>query len=61
VRVELDHLLPTRVGETVRVSAVLAGASGRRLTFEVRVHDADERALAVGVVIRAVAPRSRFA
>lgn len=58
-RVELDHVLPTPVGDTVTVDAVLEGIDGRRLTFGVRVSDA-ERAVATGSVIRVLVTRERF-
>lgn len=58
-RVELDHLVPTPVGGTVTVDAVLEGIDGRRLTFGVRVSDA-ERAVATGTVTRVLVTRERF-
>jgi fluoroacetyl-CoA thioesterase len=58
-RVELDHLVPTPVGGTVTVDAVLEGVDGRRLTFGVRVSD-DERAVATGTVTRVLVTRERF-
>lgn len=58
-RVEVDHLVPTPVGGTVTVEAVLEGIDGRRLTFGVRVSDA-ERAVASGTVVRVLVTRERF-
>ena len=58
-RVELDHLAPTPVGGTVTVDAVLEAVDGRRLTFGVRVSDA-ERAVATGTVSRVLVTRDRF-
>ena len=58
-RVEVDHLVPTPVGGTVTVEAVLEGIDGRRLTFGVRVSDA-ERAVAAGTVTRVLVTRDRF-
>lgn len=58
-RVELDHVAPTPVGATVTVDAVLEGIDGRRLTFGVRVRDA-ERAVATGTVHRVLVTRERF-
>jgi predicted thioesterase len=58
-RVELDHVAPTPVGATVTVEAVLEGIDGRRLTFGVRVSDA-ERAVATGTVSRVLVTRERF-
>jgi fluoroacetyl-CoA thioesterase len=54
VRVELEHLLPVRVGEHVRATANLISARGRRLIFAVKLHDAQERAIGVGRLTRAV-------
>jgi predicted thioesterase len=54
VRVELEHLLPVRVGEHVRATANLISARGRRLIFAVKLHDAAERAIGVGRLTRAV-------
>lgn len=59
VRAELDHRLPTAVGATVRVDAVLESVAGRRLTFGVRITDGD-RTVADGLVVRAVVTRERF-
>jgi fluoroacetyl-CoA thioesterase len=58
-RVELEHLVPTAVGETVRVDVVLEAVDGRRLTFGVRVSDA-ERAVAHGTISRVLVTRERF-
>ena len=58
-RVEVDHLVPTPVGGTVTVEAVLEGIEGRRLTFGVRVSDT-ERAVATGTVVRVLVTRERF-
>lgn len=58
-RVALDHLTPTPVGRSVRAEAVLTGVDGRRLVFDVTLHDADTLA-ARGTVERAVVDRKRF-
>lgn len=58
-RVEVDHLVPTPVGGTVTVEAVLEGIDGRRLVFGVRVSDA-ERTVATGAVARVLVTRERF-
>ena len=39
MRVQLDHLQPTRVGTAVVAEATLEKAEGRRLTFTVNVND----------------------
>ena len=58
-RVQIDHLAPTRRGESVSAEAVLESVAGRRLTF--RVSATDERGLiAVGRVTRVVVQRDRF-
>jgi predicted thioesterase len=54
VRIELDHLLAVGVGERVYASASLISARGRRLIFAVKLHDAQERAIGVGRLTRAV-------
>lgn len=59
VRAELDHRLPSAVGATVRVDAVLEGIDGRRLTFGVRVTEAG-RAVAEGTITRVMVTRERF-
>jgi fluoroacetyl-CoA thioesterase len=59
VRVELDHRSPTPVGRTVVAVAKLASVEGRRLDFEVTVHDAD-LLVADGRVERILVDRHRF-
>jgi len=59
MRVELDHVQPTRVGSLVTADATLKRVEGRRLTFNVTV--ADPRGLvAAGKVTRVVVDRERF-
>jgi fluoroacetyl-CoA thioesterase len=58
-RVELDHLTATPVGRTVVARARLAEVAGRRLTFEVSLHDGEVVA-ARGRVDRVVVDRQRF-
>ncbi len=58
-RVELDHVVPTPVGQSVRVEAVLEEVDGRRLRFGVRVSDA-ERPVATGTVHRTMVTREKF-
>ncbi len=59
VRVQIDHLAPTAVGESVEAEAKLERIEGRRLVFAVSV--ADQRGLvAAGKVTRAVVDRERF-
>jgi fluoroacetyl-CoA thioesterase len=58
-QVQLDHLAPSGVGDSVLASATLEHAKGRRLTFTVSVND--KRGLvAVGRVTRILVDRERF-
>ena len=59
VRVELDHRAPTPVGRTVVARANLAKVDGRRLVFDVTVHDED-LLVADGQVERILVDRHRF-
>lgn len=58
-RIEIDHLLPSSVGDRVVASALLTDVSGRRLSFEVRLTERG-RLLASGSIVRVVADRRRF-
>lgn len=58
-RVEIEHLLPSSVGDRVVASATLTHAQGRRLTFDVRLTERG-RLLASGSIVRVVAERRRF-
>jgi fluoroacetyl-CoA thioesterase len=59
MRVQLDHLAPTKVGQRVTADATLRRIEGRRLTFTVSVND--ERGLvAAGTVTRVLVDRQRF-
>jgi predicted thioesterase len=57
--VELDHRSPTPVGRTVVAAASLTQVEGRRLVFEVTVHDED-LLVADGQVERILVDRHRF-
>jgi predicted thioesterase len=59
VRVELDHLSATPVGRKVEAQATLTTVDGRRLVFDVIVHDG-ETVAAKGVVHRLLVDRQRF-
>jgi fluoroacetyl-CoA thioesterase len=59
MRVQLDHLAPTGVGDTLRIEAVLEEIEGARLSFKVTVND-DRGLVAVGRVSRVVVNRARF-
>jgi fluoroacetyl-CoA thioesterase len=58
-QVQLDHLAPSGVGDTVLAQATLEHHRGRRLTFTVSVND--KRGLvAVGRVTRVLVDRNHF-
>lgn len=59
-RVEIDHLIASRVGEEVTARAELVKVDGRRLIFDVSVTNADGDVVAAGRVHRAVVDRARF-
>lgn len=59
MRVQMDHLSPTPVGQRVTADAKLAKVEGRRLKFSVAVHD-DRGLVAAGKVTRVVVERERF-
>ncbi len=59
MRVQIDHLRPTAVGQEVSAEAILKHIEGRRLTFTVSVDD--ERGLvAAGKVTRVIVDIERF-
>ena len=59
MRVQVDHLMPTKVGSSVTAEATLEKVSGRRLTFTVSA--SDQRGLiAAGRVTRVVVDVERF-
>ena len=58
-RVQLDHLLPIPVGESVRAEARLESVEGRRLVFTVSVNS-DRGLVAVGKITRVIVNRDRF-
>lgn len=59
MRVQLDHLAPTRPGMVVRAEAVLEEIEGARVTFKVSVQD-PQGLIAVGRVTRVIVVRQRF-
>ena len=59
MRVQLDHLAPTRVGSVVRADATLEKIEGRRLTFAVSVSD-DAGLVAAGKITRALVDETAF-
>ncbi len=58
-RVQLDHLMPTKVGMTVSAEATLEKVAGRRLVFTVSVSD-PRGLIAAGKVTRVVVDVERF-
>lgn len=59
-RVDLAHLLPTPVGETVTVAATLAHVDGRLVRFDVVATDDADRVIGRAEVTRVVVDRARF-
>ena len=59
MRVQLDHLAPTPVGQTVSCEATLESCKGRRVTFTVSVNDA-RGLVAAGKITRVVVDTERF-
>ena len=59
MRVQLDHVQPTKVGSSVVAEATLEKVEGRRLTFTVHAHDA-RGLVAAGRVTRVVVDIERF-
>jgi fluoroacetyl-CoA thioesterase len=59
MRVQLDHLHPTKVGTTVVAEATIERCEGRRLTFTVNVTDKGGL-VAVGRVTRVIVDLERF-
>ena len=59
MRVQLDHLIPTPVGESVKAEATLERVEGRRLTFAFSV--TSKRGLvSAGRLVRVVVNKERF-
>lgn len=59
MRVQVDHMQPTRLGIEVIADAVLEKVEGRRLTFTVSVSD-PAGLVAAGKVVRVIVQRDRF-
>ncbi len=59
MRVQLDHLAPTAVGQKVTAEARLDKIEGRRLTFSVSASD-DRGLIAAGKVTRVVVDIAKF-
>jgi predicted thioesterase len=59
MRVQLDHLQPTKVGTRVEAEATLEKVEGRRLTFTVSVTD-QSGLIAVAKITRVIVDVDRF-
>jgi len=59
MKVQLDHLAPTAVGQKVKAEATVEKVNGRRVTFMVSVND-DRGLVAVGRVTRVIVDVERF-
>jgi fluoroacetyl-CoA thioesterase len=59
MKVQLDHLAPTAVGQSVRAEATVERINGRRVTFTVSVND-DRGLVAVGRITRVIVEVDRF-
>jgi fluoroacetyl-CoA thioesterase len=59
MRVQIDHLAPTAVGELVTADATLERVEGKRLVFTVSVTD-HRGLIAAGKVTRVVVETARF-
>ena len=59
MRVQIDHLHPTAVGQTVEAEAILDKIEGRRLVFTVSASDA-KGLVAAGKVTRVVVDIDKF-
>lgn len=59
IRVELDHLAASRVGDAVVARAHLDEVDGTRLRFSVAASDG-RRDIGRGVILRAIVDRERF-
>lgn len=59
-RVEIDHMKPSMIGETVAARATLVEVDARRLQFTVTVAGPEGGAVAVARVWRVVVERDRF-
>jgi fluoroacetyl-CoA thioesterase len=59
MKVQLDHLAPTAVGQRVLAEATVERVNGRRITFTVSVND-DRGLVAVGRITRVIVQIDRF-
>jgi predicted thioesterase len=59
MKVQIDHLAPSAIGQTVTAEATVDKVQGRRVMFTVSVHD-DHGLIAVGRVTRVVVDAEEF-
>jgi fluoroacetyl-CoA thioesterase len=59
MKVGIDHLQPSPIGETITAEAVLSKVEGRRLTFTVSASDS-RGLVAAGKVLRVIVDVERF-
>ena len=59
IRVEMDHLAPSHVGDAIVATAQLDSVEGSRLRFSVTASDG-RRDVGRAVIVRAVVDRDRF-
>ena len=59
-RIELDHLVPSALGDRVTAHADLTAVDGRRITFSVHAVAADGQVVARGIHNRAVVDEAKF-
>lgn len=57
--IEMSHIKPTAVGDTVKAAAILTGIDGRRLTFSVKASDTSG-VIGEGRHVRYIVDRSKF-
>jgi len=58
-RVEVDHLAAAFLGRPIVATATIAGAEGRRITFDVEAHQGDKLVMK-GRHVRAIVRRDRL-
>jgi len=59
IKIELQHLAPTRIGALVIAEAALTGIDGKIAEFAVRA-ESEDREIACGTHLRAIVDRERF-
>lgn len=59
MKIEIDHVQPTAVGQNVRADATVESVKGRRIAFAVAAHD-DRGLVAAGRITRVLVERDRF-